>query len=141
MPEQADSLKTSRFLAAMLPVIAEIIKTILRSCGFRIEEQGNGLETVFVIKSGEKQADFNLHNLLLEIATIDRDESPLRFDEGLCDPGYFLAKTDRLIKAKLDILVHFLSEENPESAIEKIKKEASRYERINIWMLDPKEFN
>jgi hypothetical protein len=141
MPEQADSIKTTRFLAAMSPVITETIKRILRSCGARVEEQGQGLETVLVIKSGEKQADFHLHNLLLEIATIDRDESPLRFDEGLRDPGYFLAKTDRLIKAKLNILIHFLSEENPESAIENIKKEANHYERIRIWKFDRKESN
>ena len=137
MQNQGDSLKTTRFLAAMLPVIVETVKRSLRSCGMRVEEQGQGLETVFVIKSGEKRADFHLHNLLLEIATIDRDEIPLRFDERLLDFDYFLAKTNRLIQSKLNILIHFLSEENPESAIEKIEKEANRYERIRIWRFDP----
>jgi hypothetical protein len=138
MPEQADSIKTTRFLAAMSPLIAEIIKAILHSRGFRIEEQGHGLETVLVIKSGEKRADFHLHNLLLEIATIDRDEIPLRFDEGLRDPGYFLAKADRLIKAKLDILFKILSEEDVDAAIEKILQDKGQYERIRVWRFDEK---
>lgn len=138
MPEQADFLKIPRFLAAMSPLIAEIVKGILRSCGFRIEEQGHGLETIFVIKSGEKRADFHLHNLLLEIATIDRDEIPLRFDEGLRDPGYFLAKADRLIKAKLDILFKVLREDDMDAAIEKILQDKGQYERISVWRFDGK---
>jgi hypothetical protein len=52
-----------------------------------------------------------------------------------------MTKTIRLIKSKLSILIPFLFDENPESAIEKIKKKANHYERINIWTFDPKEAN
>jgi hypothetical protein len=141
MPDQADSLKISQFLAVMTPVITATIKKLLRSHGLNVKEQGWGLKTAFVIKSGEKQAEFHLHNLLLEIATIDRDERPLRFDEKLTDIDYFIAKTIRITDDKLKILIAVLSEENPNVAIEKMRKETNRYERINFWTVDPKEIN
>lgn len=141
MPNQADSLKISQFLAVMTPVIATIVKRALRSYGLSVEEQGQGLKTVFVIKFGEKQVEFHLHNLLLEITTIDRDEQPLRFDEKLTDIVHFMTKTIRITEDKLKILTTVLSEENPEAAIAKIRKESNRYERINFWTVDPKEVN
>ena len=139
MQSQEEIIKINQFLSAILPIIVRAVKTFLRSVGLEVEEKGCGLDIVFSIKSGEKQADFLLHNLLLEIATIDRDEEPLRFDERLVDFDYFLAKTARLTQSKLNILGHFLTEENPESAIEKITKEVNHYERIRIWRLDQKE--
>jgi hypothetical protein len=67
------------------------------------------LKTEFHIKSGEKEMTFYLHNLLLEIATIDRDENPLRFDDRLVDFDYFAKKTARIIESKLKILFKLLS--------------------------------
>lgn len=139
MQSQEEISKINYFLSAILPIVVRSVKTVLQSTGLEVEEKGRGLDIAFHIKSGKREADFLLHNLLLEIATIDRDETPLRFDERLNDFDYFLAKTARLTQSKLNILGHFLSEENPESAIEKIKKVANRYERIRIWRLDQKE--
>jgi len=138
MQNQEEISKINHFICGILPIVVIYVKTLLQSAGLEVEEKGWGLDIAFHIKSGKREADFLLHNLLLEIATIDRDETPLRFDERLVDFDYFLAKMTRLTQSKLNILGHFLSEENPESAIERITKEANRYERIRIWKLDQK---
>lgn len=79
---------------------------------------------------------FYLHNLFLEIATVDRDENPLRFDENLRDFDYFLAKTARVVESKLNVLFHVFSKEDIDAAIESISQDAKQYGRIRIWKFD-----
>jgi hypothetical protein len=77
-----------------------------------------------------------MHNLLLEIATQDRDEQPLRFDERLRDFDFFAAKTSRVIENKLKILLKLFEEEGIEAALESVSQYAKEYERIRIWWSD-----
>jgi hypothetical protein len=72
----------------------------------------------------------------MEIATVDRDENPIRFDENLRAFDYFLAKMARVIQSKLNVLFKLLAEENPDIALEKITQMAKDYERIRIWKFD-----
>jgi len=130
--------RINHFLNSMSPYIALKVKILLRMAGFEFTEKGWGLNTILSIKDGEKEADFCLHNLLLEIVTIDRDEVPLRFDENLQDFDYFKAKTDSLIESKLRILFQLLAQDSMEKAIEDIERHAHQYERIRIWRLDQK---
>jgi len=109
---------------------------LLQSAGMEVKEEGSGLDLAFYIKSGEKEIKFYLHNLLMEIATIDRDEQPPRFDENLWDFEFFLAKTSRLTESKLNILLHLLKEEDVDTAVENISRSAKNYERIRIWRFD-----
>ena len=130
------TMKVSRFLAMASPIVVEIVKSVLRTCGCQIEQKGSGLELALSVKKDEKEAEFYLHNLLLEIAAIDRDEALLRFDENLQDFDYFLAKTVRIVESKLRVLLYLFGEEDVEAAIENITKDAKQYERIRIWRLD-----
>jgi hypothetical protein len=130
--------KINCFLTLMSPIIIEIVKTILQTLDFQVIEKGRGLDLVFSIKAEKKEAEFYLHNLFLEIATIDRDEELLRFDEGLRGFDYFLAKMARLIQSKLNVLFQLLGQEDVDAAIESITKDAKQYERIRIWRFDSK---
>lgn len=120
----------------MLPVVVDVTKRILQSLDFQVTEKGRGFDTVFGIKAGEKEAEFHLHNLFLEIATVDRDEEPLRFDEKLRDFDYFLAKMVRTLESKLRVLFHLFGEQDVDRAIENIIRDAKQYERIRIWRFD-----
>ena len=80
-----------------------------------------------------------LQNLLLEIATVDRDQDPLQFDENMRDLDYFLAKLVNLTESKLKILLHFFAEEDIDTAIDNISLDAKQYERIRIWQIDQKK--
>lgn len=82
------------------------LKTLLQSAGLTVKEESRGLDMVFYIRSGEKEVNFYLQNLLLEIATIDRDEEHLRFDKNLRNFEFFLNKTSQLVKSKLKFLAH-----------------------------------
>lgn len=131
--------KINHFLSLVLPIVVDVVRTILQSFDWQVTEEGSGLDLAFSIKSGEKEIKFFLHNLLLEIVTVDRDEVPLRFDENLWDFDFFLAKTTRLIRSKLEILEHLASEKDFEQAVENIAENASKYERIRIWRVDQKK--
>jgi len=138
MQNQKEIEKINRFLCMVLPIIVDVVKTILRTLDFQITEKGRGLDLVFSIKRGKKEAEFYLQNLLLEIATVDRDENPLRFDENLLNFDYFLAKMVRVTQSKLNVLFHLFGEADVDAAIENITKDAKQYERIRIWRFDQK---
>lgn len=132
------SMRISSFLSVASPIVTEIVQSVLRSCGCQIQQKGSGLDITFSIKSRDIDTDieFYLRNLLLEIVSMDRDQTPLRFDENLKDFDYFLAKTVRLVQSKLKILLHLLEEKDTDKAIEEINLDAKQYERIRIWKLD-----
>jgi len=139
MQNQKEISEITHFLALVSPVVLDVVRTIFQSFGWQVEEEGRGLELAFSIKSGEKELKFFVRNLLLEIATIDRDENPLRFDEELHDFDYFLAKTARLTQSKLQVLFHLLGEDDVDAAIENILGDAKQYERIRIWRFDQRD--
>jgi len=139
MQNQKEIAKINHFLSLVLPIVVDVVRTILQSFDCQIKEEGHGLDLAFSIKSGEKEIKFFMHNLLMEIATIDRDEDPLRFDENLWNFDFFLAKTVRLTQNKLQVLFHLLGEEDVDAAIENITQDAKQYERIRIWRFDQKK--
>jgi len=99
MQNPKETAKINHFLSLVLPIVVDVVRTILQSFDWQVKEEGHGLDLAFSIKSGEKEIKFFMHNLLMEIATIDRDENPLRFDENLRDFDFFLAKTVRLTQS------------------------------------------
>jgi hypothetical protein len=138
MQNQEEIAKINHFLARIAPVVIEITRGILQAIGCDVKEEGSGLDLAFSIKSGQKELKFYLRNLLLEIATVDRDEEPLRFDEGLKDFDYFMAKMARGINSKLRVVFEVLNEDDLEAAVENICKVAGDYERIRIWRFNDK---
>lgn len=138
MQDSEHNIKIASFLRVALPVVADVVRTFLQAFDWEVQEEGRGLDSAFAIKFGEKEIKFFMHNLLLEIATVDRDENPLKFDEKLHDAGYFLTKTTRLVGGRLWILLQLVSQDDVEAAIEKLSRKAGQYERIRIWRFDDK---
>lgn len=139
MQDSDQKIKITGFLRVALPIVADVVRTFFKAFDCEVKEEGQGLDLAFSIKKGEKEVKFYMHNLLLEIATIDRDANPLRFDERLRDFDYFLAKTTRLVGSKLWILLQLLSEDDVDEAIENVCRDAKQYERIRIWRFDQQE--
>jgi hypothetical protein len=136
MQNQNEIRRINHFIDFASPIVVTHVKMLLQAIGAEIQEQGHGLEMAFLIKSGKKELKFFLQNLFLEIATVDRDESPMRFDEMLHDFDYFLSKMTRLAQSKLRILFRLLAEDDVDKAIESIGQDAKLYERIRIWRFD-----
>lgn len=136
MQDRNELSKINRFLHMVSPIVIAQVKRILQSAGLQVEERGSGSDLVFIIKSGEKEIMFSPYNLLMEIASIDRDEVPLRFDENLEDFGFFLDKMARLTQSKLQILFKLLAEDDVEKVIDNISRDAEQYQRIRIWRFD-----
>jgi len=138
MEGQKEDKRIACFLAVVSPIIINYLARLLQLTGLQVKKEGRGLNTTFSIKKDGKEARMYLQNLLLEIATVDRDEEPLRFDENLRDVDFFLAKAARLTESKLRILFHLLGEDDMDTAIDKISLDAKQYERIRIWQIDQK---
>jgi len=138
MQNQTEIKRINKFLYFVAPIITAQVKTLLHLASLKVKQESHGLDLVFSISSGKKEVQFHLQNLLLEIATIDRDDEPLRFDENLRDFDYFVTKTVRVTQSKLNVLFHFLGEEDVDAAIENITKDAKQFERVRIWRFDQK---
>jgi len=136
MQDKTDVVKINHFLFMVTPLVSQMTKTSILSFGCKVKQRGSGLGIVFDIESGSKTVEFYLHNLLLEIATIDRDENPPRFDHNLNNVEFFLKKTLRLLESKLKILQPLLSKDNIDTSIERITNQAKHYQRIRILKLD-----
>jgi len=139
MQKQKDSERINRFLCFVTPIVIKFVKGLLQSANLQVLQEGSGIETALSIRKDEKKAKMYLQNLLLEIATVDRDEEPLRFDENLRDFDFFLAKLVNLTESKLKILLHFFAEDDIDAAIDNISLDAKDYERIRIWQIDQKK--
>jgi hypothetical protein len=127
--------KITKFVVFALPVVCGLIEKLFKSLEFQIERKASGLDTYFTIHSGEKQIQFNIYNLLLEIAAIDRDEDTLRFDDRLCDFEYFAEKATVVTASKLKVLFKLLGEDDIDKAIDSISSNSDDYERIRIWKI------
>ena len=131
---QSDRIEA--FLQLTTIVVVDIVSKILQSTDCEVTRKGQGLDMVFSVKHGEKDVHVHMHNLLLEIATVDRDERYLRFDEKLISFDYFVHKTNQLIDSKLKIIFELLFEDDFDKARENIARLANDYERIRIWEID-----
>ena len=127
------------FLHLTTVVVVDLVSKILHSTGCEVKYKGHGLDMVFSIKHDEKEVQFHMRNLLLEIATVDRDEKRLRFDEKLKDFDFFIRKTNQLINSKLQIIFELLFENDFDKAKENILRLGDDYERIRIWEIDQKK--
>jgi len=125
-----------RFLAQAFPIVARHVRALLGSHGLKVKEECPGPELAFTIKTGQGEVQFFLENLLLEIATIDRDERPLRFDERVLDLDFFARKSARLINSKLRILLCLVREHDFDGGLARVKAMAKDYERVRIWRFD-----
>jgi hypothetical protein len=134
-----ESEKIGRFIYLVSPMVTDSLKKLLQAVGFQVKQEGSNLNTELIIQKNKKKAEMYLHNLLLEIATIDRDEEPLRFDENLRDFDFFLYKTAGLVQSKIRPLLYFFEEEDMHTALEKITLDAKHYERVRIWQFDQKK--
>lgn len=133
---QNETEKISQFINLISPLVCVIARTIIQSFGWQVSQKGSGLNTVFSVKAVDKEIELYLRNLLFEIVTVDRDAEPLVFDISILDPNTFLDKTLRILASKLKILFYIMSEEDVETAFDKITQEAKNYQRIRILRFD-----
>ena len=134
-----DNDKIAEFLFLATPIVNGIINRMLKTTDCYFRHTDLGIHSTFLIKHKDKEIRFHVYNLFYEIATIDRDENPLRFDEKLSDFSYFMNKTNEFIASKLGVLFKLLLEDDLDQAIENIAKMGDKYERIRIWKVEEKE--
>jgi len=126
MQDMSEITKINDFLFLTGPAITAQVKMILPSAGLKVKEAGRGPDLTFTLKSGHKNIEFCPQNLLIDIATVDRNEEPLRFDANLRDFDYFLARKARVIEGRLKVVFQFLTEDNLDVAVANSVKQISQ---------------
>ncbi len=139
MRDKSGTTEINDFLSLTGPAIIAQVKMILQSAGLKVRETGRGPDLTFTLKAGHKEVEFCPHNLLMDIATVDRNEETLRFDYDLRDFDYFLAKKARFIESRLKVVFQFLTEDNLDAAVDNINRNAKKDERIRIWRFNGNE--
>lgn len=123
--------------------VCRLVKDILVDKGFVVvvEEKENRLRTAYkiILPGTNRGGILFLQNLFLEIATKDRDTKLLEFDEKLVDFKYFLFKTTKVVKAKLNPILVMMRQESPEKAMEKVMKLGSEYARMKVLRVSRKD--
>ena len=136
MNRNRNDMRISCFVAHVSPVIVGCVRAVLASHGLEVKEEGSGLDLALRIETPSGEVKFLLHNLLLEIATVDRDENPLRFDKRVLNRDFLTTKATAAIESKLRVLSCLLRKENLEEAVRDIEALAKDYERLRIWRID-----
>ena len=134
--EKQELERIGQFLALVAPSTVRCLIAFLESNSLRVREEGSGLDLALRIETPDGEVQFFLHNLFLEIATVDRDQNPLRFDERLLEPGFFAGKTARVVESKLRLLSCLLRRKSFDEAVQDIEALAKDYERVRIWRID-----
>jgi hypothetical protein len=142
MKNTDDRSRIHHFLSVAGPIVIELLTRILRLDGLATKVEGRGLDTILAFRDPmtNNEVKLCLHNLLLEIATVDRDEEPLRFDDRLNDFAFFLSKSIHHINSKLEVLFRLIGRKNIQEAISGVEELAAKYERIRILRLDRDSF-
>jgi hypothetical protein len=131
----SDYSAIDRFIELFSDGIIKTVMTLFEAMEIEAVLEGEGIESCIHVKNGEKSCDFFMGNLLLEIATIDRDDRPLVFDKALIDPDRFYEKSSKAITSKLAVLMPLLMADDHKKAIEDVKN-MKGYERIRIIEVD-----
>lgn len=97
----------------------------------------------FSIKFDGGETEWIPRNLLLEIATIDRDDDPLKFDYGLFDDGYKIRKIARMGASKVSSLIFIIrkARENGDITKEDVREyyDGSSLERFRMMKFNSRE--
>ncbi len=139
MQDKSEITEINDFLSLTGPAIIAQVKMILQSAGLKVKETGRGPDLTFTLKSGHKNVEFCPQNLLMDIAAVDRNEEPLRFDRDLRDFDYFLTKKARVMEGRLKVVFQFLTEDNLDVAVDNINRNMKKDERIRIWRFNRNE--
>ena len=119
MKKKMESEKINRFVMAAYRPILMLVDMTFESNGFKIKDQiGHGLGHTFILESPKYKAsriEFRIHNLLMDIATKDRDAEYLEFDEGLMDDQYLLDKTIKNLDRRIYGLIATLENASSET--------------------------
>ena len=142
-----DDVLIDGFIGAMSMVIIAYTKDEIHARGMTVEkEEGQGINAVLFLISGNndgRRVEFSFKNTLLEIATMDRDEEPLRFDHSLKDHNYYMHKVKRIMCSKIQIFECVLNSSSHGDIHENLKDlfNTGGYERMRISPADGQNDN
>lgn len=109
MQNRIENPKINQFIQGMLEQnCVDFIKVHLQAAFQDVQQKGTGLDAVFHINFNGNKTKFFVKDLLIELAAIDKNEEPLRYDEDLCRLQYFQAKFEMVSTKMINLMLEQL---------------------------------
>lgn len=137
-----DMKMIGKFLEIFGDVLIELTKYKIAKFGYNVEITGKYLDTILIISKKDSKVDrmeLHIHNMFMEIFTMDRDENPLRFDYGVIDYDYFEKKYEDIINSRVSMIDTMMKSDSKNLKENVINKHSKDMERINIIEIDKDE--
>jgi len=120
-----------------LPLVLTLLESAFSDNNIDYTLTGRGLDMKFELKKNKFGSSMFLRNLLLEIATVDRDNEPLHYDYRLDDMEFLFRRILEIVSSKLRVLLPVMNGKD----IKEIERYAPNYERLKIAKLDGKKLS
>lgn len=131
----AEFEKIDRCIKKIAPLVLATLQSVFKEHGMAYELTGKGSDLKYTLKKGPIECSMFLRNLFLEIATIDRDTTPLYYDTRCDNPEFLAKRMYDIVGSKLAPLLPLMSGTDP-SQIEKIAWQSHpNYERFRVTLL------
>jgi hypothetical protein len=136
--ELTEGKKIALWAAVSFPIVQLLLEKEFTKNGISFKQIGDRWDTIYLLSKENREAEFRLENLLLEIVTIDRDSRPFKLDTTIVDDrSKHLEKVYDVVQSKLNILLPILDGMSKEEIIEHAQSlQPGKYERIRIVEVD-----
>ena len=104
-----------------------------------IQYAGGGIDPTCLVSAGDARFEFRLGNALKEFLSVDREETPLRFDYGLQDPVYAEEKLACIVTGRLELARVMIESKTPEELKQRLEAIAGGFEKVRFWFSEEPE--
>ncbi|OHB52630.1 MAG: hypothetical protein A2Y12_03680 [Planctomycetes bacterium GWF2_42_9] len=133
--------KINRCLSKIAPIVLLTLESTFAENGIEFKLVGKGLDSKYQLKKGSLECSMFLHNLFLEVATVDRDATPLKYNNRMDDNEMLLARIIEIVDSKLAPLLLLIAGKDADEIERLAKQSHPGYERFNITMLKDKNMS
>jgi len=124
--------KIDQCLKKAAPLALKLLEAAFTDNNIDFTLTGTGLDMKYELSKGKFGSSMFMRNLLLEIATVDRDTEPLRYDYRLDDMEFLFRRIVETVGSKLAVLLPVMNGKG----IKSVRKLAPNYERLKIKILE-----
>jgi hypothetical protein len=125
-----------------LPQMLSLYEEALKELGVRIVEkfhyktEDGFIDPGFLIESDGRRFELQLGNAFKEFLSIDREESPMRFDWRINDPDQAADKLAGILAGRVELARAFIECETPEEIKKRVEALGKQFQKVRFWRID-----
>jgi hypothetical protein len=129
--------------ARWLPQLLRRVEAGVKALGVEITKKvmlkapGETICPTLRLKHGNWEIELRLKNALEDFLLVDREEEPVRLDPRVLDVKFAEKKLGEVVEGRLAMVRAFKESRGASEVAEKLRKHASKQDRIRIWVEEP----